>query len=84
MSKLQNKISYKQQEETTETYIVAALRSLFASKASHSKSVYSYFDLFEKDKNVVKVELAAVKHPWPTETIENTNSSHFLNHRKYE
>ena len=83
LQRVKDKISYKEEQQISETFIAATPASVFSRK-SHSKSISSVQNDFEQNKDIVKVELAWIHSPWPDEAIEYFNSKHLSKHRKHE
>ena len=84
--KLDNKVSYKPQTSSQETYILCTSRSLFSSNAI--KSSQNNDSLTTDSSNiapeVVKIALSGIKQPVFDETTTFLNSTHFPKHRYYE
>ena len=85
ITKSVEKISYKEKKKLEETYIAAMPRSIFNKKVADSgKGVAHFQNLWESDEDIVKIELACIKHPWMEENINHFNSNVLSKQRKYE
>ena len=83
IQRVKDKISYKEDQQVSETYIASTLASLFSRK-SREKSISAAINEFEQNKNIVKVELACIHQPWPEEAIDFFNVSHLSKSRNHE
>jgi len=73
------------EKEIKKTYISSLPVSLFNSKkATHSQGISHYENLWKTDSQIVKLELASIKHPWEEGTINNFNSNFLAKRRKFE
>ncbi|CAI2375320.1 unnamed protein product [Moneuplotes crassus] len=86
MVKTFDKVSYKEKKEVIETYVVAQPRSLFRFKKEDqsSRSITYYQNIWEQDREIVRIELAGIKHPYFEDTINYLNSTWFPSKTKYE
>ena len=85
MTKSIDQVSYKKDVEVKETYIAAMPLSLRGKRSRNKgKGVVDYQNLWDKDRDIVRVELAGIKHPWQEDTIEYFNSTWLLKQRRYE
>lgn len=83
VQKFVDKVSYKESEAIEQTYVLAIPRSIFTAKQIESNDDVLNLETIWEDSQIVKLELAGTKHPWPIEAVGNFNKN-LINGNNFE
>lgn len=83
LQKVVDKVSYKEDEAVEQTYVLAIPRSVFTAKQIQNNDEVLNLETIWEDSQIVKLELAGIKHPWPIEAVGNFNKN-LINGNNFE